>query len=92
MFQDYVPDLFLASGIVFVQYASKRYQYERGENSAGIEIEFDDRLDQTANLYIEIAEKSDPGKLISFHLEFTEWIILGSMRSAITQECTSSHS
>jgi hypothetical protein len=59
-FQDFVTSLFFQIGIAVIQYSSRRYQFERGENSGGIEIKFDDRLDETGNLYIECAEKSHP--------------------------------
>lgn len=60
-FQDFVTSLFFEMGIAVIQYSSKRYQFERGENSGGIEIKFDDRFAETGNLYIECAEKSHPG-------------------------------
>lgn len=63
-FQDFVTSLFFQIGIAVIQYSSKRYQFERGENSGGIEIKFDERLDETGNLYIECAEKSHPN---NFH-------------------------
>jgi hypothetical protein len=59
-FEDFVSSLFFETGIAFVRYASRRYQFEHGENSAGIEIKFDDRFEETGNLYIETAEKSRP--------------------------------
>lgn len=59
-FQDFVNSLLFDIGIVVVQYQSRRFQFERGENSGGIEIKFDDRFDETGNLYIETAEKSHP--------------------------------
>lgn len=61
-FQDYVHSLLYDIGIVVIQYQSRRFQFERGENSGGIEIKFDERLDDTGNLYIETAEKSHPLK------------------------------
>lgn len=61
-FQDYVHSLLYDIGIVVVQYQSRRFQFERGENSGGIEIKFDDRIDETGNLYIETAEKANPLK------------------------------
>jgi hypothetical protein len=62
-FQDFVTSLLFESGIAVVQYASRRYQFERGENSGGIEIKFDEKFAMTRNLYIECAEKSHPGNL-----------------------------
>lgn len=43
-----------------VQYQSKRYQFERGENSGGIEIKLDTRFSQTGHLFIEVSEKTNP--------------------------------
>jgi len=37
-FQDYANSLLYDIGIVVVRYQSRRYQFERGENSGGIEI------------------------------------------------------
>lgn len=60
IFQDYVGELLYSLGIPIICYGSKKYQIERGENKLGIEIKFDDKYEETGNLYIEIAEKSHP--------------------------------
>jgi hypothetical protein len=62
-FQDFVTSLLFESGIAVIQYSSRRYQFERGENSGGIEIKFDEKFELTRNLYIEYAEKSRPTNL-----------------------------
>jgi hypothetical protein len=62
-FQDFVSSLFYDIGLVVVQYQSRRFQFERGENSGGMEIKFDEKFEHTGNLYIECAEKSHPEKL-----------------------------
>lgn len=60
-FQDYVSDLLHETcGMVLGNYCSRRYQLERGENKAGVEIKLDKRWRETGNLYIETAEKSRP--------------------------------
>lgn len=61
-FQDYVSSLLFDRGLVVVQYGSRKYQFERGENSGGIEIKHDQKLKQTGNLYIECSEKADPAR------------------------------
>lgn len=59
-FEDFVAGLFLRQGMVLMPYRSKRYQCCNGENHFGVEIKFDDLLATTRNLWIEIAEKSNP--------------------------------
>lgn len=60
-YQDFVTDLLIEDiGIALSTYNSKNYQYKKGENKQGFEIKFDDRLKETGNIYIEIAEKSNP--------------------------------
>jgi hypothetical protein len=59
-YQDYVFEKLYDVGIATIAYSSKKYQNTKGENKAGFEIKFDDRLKSTGNLYIEIAEKSHP--------------------------------
>jgi hypothetical protein len=59
-FQDYVIDLLYDAGLPVVTYSSKQYQNNVGENRGGLEIKNDERFRETGNLYIEIAEKSDP--------------------------------
>ena len=60
-YQDFIFEKLYYKGIATISYASKKYQVEKGENKAGFEIKFDDRLKETGNLYIEVAEKSDAG-------------------------------
>jgi len=60
-YQDFITNLLLKEiGITISTYVSKRYQIERGENAQGVEIKFDDKMDNTGNVYIETAEKTDP--------------------------------
>ena len=47
-------------GIPLIAFSSKQYQLKHGENKLGIEIKFDDNYKTSGNLYIEIAEKSNP--------------------------------
>ena len=58
-YQDYIFDKLYSLGIPLISYSSKKYQIEKGENKAGIEIKFDNMFDKTKNLWIELAEKSN---------------------------------
>lgn len=65
-YQDFVADHLLQYGIVLNAYASKKWQLKKGESASGIEIKHDMRFNgedgkpPTGNLYIEVAEKSNP--------------------------------
>lgn len=60
-YQDFIADVLASQcGISLNAYSSKKYQFERGESASGIEVKFDDRMRETGNVYIEIAEKSHP--------------------------------
>jgi len=60
-FQDFVTDILIKEiGISLSSYSSVKYQNLKGENKQGIEIKFDDKYKDTGNIYIEIAEKSNP--------------------------------
>lgn len=54
-FQDYVADLLYDIGIPINLYTSYKYQIEKGESRAGIEIKLDKQMKK--NIYIEIAER-----------------------------------
>jgi len=58
-FQDYASNKLREIGLFFTSYASRKYQITYGENSAGIEIKFDDRMKETGNVYFETDEKSN---------------------------------
>jgi len=61
-FQDFIADQLRKSEpcIVLVSYSSQKYQNEHGENANGIEIKFDNKVNETGNLYFEVEEKTDP--------------------------------
>jgi hypothetical protein len=59
-FQDFVLELLYENGLPIISYSSKEYQNTIGENKAGIEIKNDRNFRKTGNLYIEVAEKSNP--------------------------------
>ncbi len=72
-FQDYCANVFITQlGIAITNYQSKTYQYNQGENVQGIEIKYDKKFRETGNLYIEVAEKSNP--------ELREYTISGIYR------------
>ena len=59
VFQDYVCDLLLdRCGIIIQNYASKEYQFNKGENKQGFEIKLDNWCYKSKRLSIEIAEKT----------------------------------
>jgi hypothetical protein len=63
-YQDFVTDVLISElGISLSTYNSKKYQYTKGENKQGFEIKFDDKYKETGNIYIEVAEKSNPENL-----------------------------
>lgn len=59
-YQDFITDELLKLGIVLNQYSSREYQQKVGESASGIEIKYDKRMAETGNVYIEVAEKSNP--------------------------------
>lgn len=59
-FQKFVYNVLESMGLVVTKpHKTKEAQFE-GENSIGWEIKCDERMAETNNVYIEIAEKSDP--------------------------------
>lgn len=61
-YQDFVLDQFFKLGMPIVGYSSYKYQKEKGETSAGIEIKYDKKFEDTRNLYIEYGEKEPEAK------------------------------
>jgi len=60
-FQDFVSEKLIEKlGIPLTNFSSREYQTHKGENKQGFEIKFDDRFKETGNIYIEVAEKSNP--------------------------------
>lgn len=60
-FQDFITDILMKElGISLSTYSSQKYQNLKGENKQGFEIKFDDKYKDTGNVYIEVAEKSNP--------------------------------
>ena len=55
-YQDFVTEQLYQIGIVAITYASKKYQFHKGESLNGIEIKFDDGM-ASGNLYIETQER-----------------------------------
>ena len=59
-YQDFVIEKLYEIGLPLISYSSKEFQIMIGENKAGVEIKNDTKYSETGNLYIEVAEKSDP--------------------------------
>lgn len=59
-FQDFVARRLYGAGIILVNFQSREFQYQVGENMLGLEIKFDDQFKKTGNFWIEIAEKTSP--------------------------------
>ena len=62
-YQDFVFDQFRRMDgmpIFLGSYASKKYQYTKGESPSGLEIKYDNKMKETKNLFIEYKEKSNP--------------------------------
>lgn len=72
-FQDFVCSVLAQSGIILQNLASKRWQYEVGENLQGFEIKLDNRCTETGRLSIEVAEKT--------RAENIAWVPSGIMRN-----------
>ncbi len=60
LFQDMMVDAFAAQGIPLSIYSSKEFQFKKGESRQGVEIKHDTLWPTTGNVYIEVAEKSQP--------------------------------
>ena len=61
-YQDFVCDQLrrMTPARIIMPYCSRDYQYRNGESASGYEIKYDGRMADTGNIYIEVAEKSDP--------------------------------
>lgn len=61
LYQDFVVDCcWRLLGLAIVQFSSRAYQTTVGESLTGVEIKHDERMAQTGNLWIELAEKAVP--------------------------------
>ena len=56
-YQDFVAEQFYKVGIPLLNYSSRKYQFNVGENQSGFEIKNDTLFRKFGNFYIEIAEK-----------------------------------
>lgn len=61
-FQDWVVEQFNKRGLYVQLYASKQYQFDRGESVQMVEIKLDNRFLETGRLSIEIGERTAVGK------------------------------
>jgi len=59
-YQDFVVEKLYEIGLPLISYSSKEFQNMIGENKAGMEIKNDMNYSKTGNLFIEVAEKSNP--------------------------------
>lgn len=55
-FEDHVNEWLWEEGIGFQNFRSKKYQFDKGENTARIEVKFDRRFEETGNLCFETEE------------------------------------
>lgn len=61
VYQDYVSDMLrIHYGIFLGLYGSRKYQFDKGESASGIEIKHDKKYAEKGNLFIEVAEKTNP--------------------------------
>ena len=70
-FQDWAVEQFNKRGIYIQLYASKRYQFDRGESVQAIEIKLDNRCLETGRLSIEVGERTAVGR---------PWVLSGIYR------------
>lgn len=56
-YQDFVAEQFYKAGIPLVNYSSRKYQFDVGENRSGFEIKNDTIFRTSGNFFVEIAEK-----------------------------------
>ena len=61
-FQDFCSIQFAKIGILITNFASKKYQLEKGENIQGYEFKFDKKFRKTGNFWIETEERTNINK------------------------------
>ena len=64
IYQDYITVQLMKLGWSVNQFVSRKYQCEFGESLSGIEIKNDDRMKDTGNMYVEVAEKASNGTFV----------------------------
>jgi len=57
-FQDFVMEALAKTNVILQNYASRKYQRDKGESLQGWEIKLDNRWTETGRLSIELAEKT----------------------------------
>lgn len=86
-FQDWVCVQLARDGIILQNLASKKYQYEVGENLQGFEIKLDNLCTETGRLSIEIAEKSNAANEAwvpsGIYREDNSWLYIQGNRSRL---------
>lgn len=56
-YQDFIAGLLYKHGLPIVNFSTKKYQLEIGENINGFEIKYDEKYEKTGNLFIEFSER-----------------------------------
>lgn len=65
-YQDFIAiQLLQKLGWTLNQFASRKYQIEHGESISRIEIKNDNKMQETKNIYVELAEKTVNGNFIA---------------------------
>jgi hypothetical protein len=59
-FENFLKDVFFDELAINLDFTGKDNQNQVGETLQGIEVKFDNRYKETRNLYIEVAEKTNP--------------------------------
>ena len=80
IFQDYITDLLHKFGWSLNCYSSRKYNIEKGESLARIEIKQDKKVKETGNLYFETHEKAVTGVFVESGIlrkDNTMFIIIG---------------
>lgn len=70
-YQDFATDVLYEFGIPICCYSSMKWNIEKGESRAGVEIKNDNKFSQSGNLYFETHEK---------RADATEWVESGLLR------------
>ena len=70
-YQDFATDMLYEFGIPICCYSSKKWNIEKGESRAGVEIKNDKLFSKTGNLYFETHEKK---------ADAAEWVESGLLR------------
>jgi hypothetical protein len=59
-FEEYIKKVFFERFTIYLDFTGKENQIKIGETLQGIEVKFDNKYKETGNVYIEVAEKTNP--------------------------------